>query len=277
MLVCSKCNSTQESGQFCGVCGGQLVEQNETVQNVDVQNVAPQNNVEQIQMNHQPNQQAPTQQPNETVENVKKELSNYWNYFLNFLKQPTKALNTNDQNFVNGLITLILYAFTFGLSLYFLINGLYKEMSSWFGVGESAPFFSITFRVMFFVALLVLSGLVSAFVMLKVAKVNTSIQTLVAQYGSLAVPFLTVNLLAVLTALASAEQLTTMLLMGGYLLFVFVTPALLVFEKATQVDVNGQRFYYSIGTVVITSVLVYILFDFVISSFLDKIGYNMFF
>lgn len=265
MLVCSNCNHRQEDGKFCSVCGGPLVEQTQTTEQVQVnQNVTPSNDQVQNTTNAQ-------QQPNQAVENVKKELSNYWGYFTDFLKNPTKALNTSEQNFLNGLITLVLYLVTFSLSMYFLINGLYKDVASIFGYyDESAPFFEVFFRVLFYIALLVLSGLVAAFIMLKVAKINFNINSLIAQFGSLSVPFVVVNLVAILTALAGAGELTVYLLLLPYSILVSFTPGVLVFEKATQVDVNGQRYYYAVGTVVITAVLTYFIVDFIVSDFLNK-------
>lgn len=258
MLVCTKCSSTQENGQFCANCGGEL---------------APQEGAEEAaatqQTTAEPNQ-GQTQQPNPTVEKAKKELGNYWNFILDYIKAPTKGLNAPSNLLIFGIITLALYAITYSLSNYFVANRV-------LGIFYSVPFFETFFQNLLLILVLVLVGIVSAFIMMKVAKVNISFQDVVTQVGSLTTPYLAVNLLAIITSLAGLIAFTNTLLLIGFFLLIVITPTLLVFEKTTQANVDGQRYYYSIGTVLLIFLFNYIVFRFIFESIVSDIPFLDFF
>src|SRR5690625_1443092 len=99
MLVCPKCNNEQESGKFCGVCGTAVqpvVEESTRQQNesagepqmtqADAEPTIPTPPVQQAG-NAATSQAAAATATTEskgqdTLENVKKELGNYWSYFV---------------------------------------------------------------------------------------------------------------------------------------------------------------------------------------------------
>src|SRR5690625_816289 len=258
MLVCSNCNNKQESGQFCANCGGELVLQEGAEEAAATQ-----------QATAQPNQEQ-TQQPNPTVEKAKKELSNYWNFILDYIKAPTKGLNAPSNLMIFGIITLALYAITYSLSNYFIANSAFRGF-------YSIPFFETFFQNFLLVLVLILAGIVSAFIMVKVAKVNASFQDIVAQVGSLSTPYLAINLVAIITSLAGLVAITNTLLLIGFFLLIVLTPTLLVFEKTTQANVNGQRYYYSVGTVLLIFLFNYIVFRFIFESIVSDIPFLDFF
>ena|SRR5690554_2896659 len=265
MLVCTKCNSTQENGQFCANCGGELVPQEGAEEAAATQ-----------QTTAEPNQ-GQTQQPNPTVEKAKKELGNYWNFILDYIKAPTKGLNAPSNLLIFGIITLALYAITYSLSNYFVANRAYRDLAGFFGASESIPFFETFFQDLLLIIVLILAGIVSAFIMMKVAKVNISFQDVVTQVGTLSTPYLAVNLLAIITSLAGLIVFTSTLLLVGFFLLIVITPTLLVFEKTTQANVDGQRYYYSIGTVLLIFLFNYIVFRFIFESIVSDIPFLDFF
>src|SRR5690625_1412615 len=149
MLVCNQCNNEQETGKFCGACGGSLqLDGGETA--------APSANQAAATTTAQP-------QTQQTTETIKNGLSEYWNYFLNLIKNPTKAFQLNESHFINGLINIGLFAVAFSLGVYFYANSLAKKAVSttagFFGVSDvstaavSLPFFSINSRLVFIMAL----------------------------------------------------------------------------------------------------------------------------
>src|SRR5699024_6729781 len=55
---------------------------------------------------------------------VKEVSTEYLNYFIQLFKNPTEALRHTENEFINGIINIILYAVTFGIGIYYTINAL---------------------------------------------------------------------------------------------------------------------------------------------------------
>ncbi|PKR77875.1 hypothetical protein CEY16_08070 [Halalkalibacillus sediminis] len=260
MLICEKCNQVHDSGKFCGVCGGPLVESSQTPDQTQFQQEAAATS-----------NASTAQTTNETMSQIQNGLKDYGNYFLELLKNPTASLNTNEQHFTSGMVTLFLYALTFSLSIYFLVSSLFNEYMGGFMTDTSVPFFSVNARIVFFVLLLLACAAVGIIVMLKVAQSTMNITSIFAQFGSLAAPFTAVNVLAILTGLAGSAKLTLILLGFSYSILLFVIPSLLVYDKTSTINRNGQNIYFSIGAVLITSILVYFIGDAFITEFIDNL------
>src|SRR5699024_11415610 len=66
-------------------------------------------------------------------------------------KNPTEALRHTENEFINGIINIILYAVTFGIGIYYTINALdtitMGELSHLLHGKKGMPFFSIFIRV----------------------------------------------------------------------------------------------------------------------------------
>ncbi|WP_164667770.1 hypothetical protein [Virgibacillus doumboii] len=269
MLVCPNCNSKQESGKFCGVCGG-------TLESMENAGSTARENPTGTDANEQ-TAAAVTAQPQaqQTTEKIKNGVSQYGTYFLDLLKNPTTAFRTNENHFINGLITLILYAITFSLSLYFLANSLYKSLMGGFGdvagAGSSIPFFALNSRLVFFIAILAAVSFAGALAMIKVAKNQENTKTLITNFGSLVVPFTAINTLAVLTGIAGTVKLTLILLGVSLILLTLFIPVLFVFEKATKVSQNDQNIYFSMATVLIIVIVDLFIVRSVMSGLLEDL------
>src|SRR5699024_7396284 len=55
---------------------------------------------------------------------VKEVSTEYWNYFIQLFKNPTEALRHTENEFINGIINIILYAVTFAIGIYYTIIDL---------------------------------------------------------------------------------------------------------------------------------------------------------
>lgn len=272
MLTCQKCNSTQETGKFCGVCGGKL----ESAAGTTHESIQPQQPT-QTATNQQ--QAATTtagqQQGQQTTETIKNNLSQYGTYFLMLLKNPTKAFNTNEGHFLNGLISLFLYAITLSLSLYFLVNSLYQSTFgdfSAFGGPSSIPFFGMNIRLVFASAVLLTISFASALVMIKAIKSESSAKVLVTQYGGLAIPFLGLNIVAMLAGLAGSVLITVLLLSISTSMLLIFVPILFVYEKASNKNNQGQKVYLSLATLFIIVIVNLIAQIIILSDLLSEIG-----
>lgn len=269
MLVCPKCSNQQESGKFCGVCGTAVkpvVMEDLSVGSNHAEEVSENNteNIQQDVVNPTPNESV---QP--TAEAIKSGLSQYWSYFLSLIKNPSRGFQVNENNFVNGLVTLGLYALLFSLSLYFLANSLVTTFSG--GYLDGVPFFAVVSRLVFLMIIFFVITFGSAFVMIKIAKNQDSFQTIIAQYGSIIVPFTALNVIAMLGGLIGSAQLTgVMLLLSLAFTFTF-TPVLFVYEKVSILNKNGQKIYLSLATIILISLICLILGDALIVNLIDNI------
>ncbi|MFD1173481.1 hypothetical protein [Oceanobacillus picturae] len=257
MLVCTTCNHKQETGKFCGVCGSV---------------VTPEGNPAGADNLTAPAQSAATMAPVSQPTDIKDGLQQYGSYFLSLLKNPSLAFQSGRKHFISGFVTLIIYAIAFSLSIYFLANSLTRSFMGGFGTTESSlPFFELNFRLFFIIAISMVISLLSSFIMVKAAKNHIDFQTFVAQFGGLAVPFVGLNVLAILFGLAGSIQLTMYTLGTSLILFLMFVPVIMVYDKATLVAKQGQRVYLSLATVILMSVLTYIVGRIMLADFISDV------
>ncbi|GEM_PF-1749859 len=281
MLECPSCNHQQNSGKFCGVCGTEMQPQNAAEspqQQSGRAEESPQTNIEplEVQVNPQAgaevNQAAAAMEGNAqpTGDIVKEGLNNYWSYFVSLLKNPARAFQSDKNQLTNSLINIGLFALFFSLSIYFLGNSLIKTFGGrWYS--ESLPFFSIVPKLLFFALILIAITFGSAFVITKLAKSQESFKEIVAQYGSLYVPFVTLNLVAVLGGLIGSNQLTLFTLAISSVLVFSYIPVLFVYEKASKINPNGQKVYYGLATILLIVFISFLLGDAILLDFFEQI------
>ncbi|MEJ8766874.1 Yip1 family protein [Oceanobacillus sp. HCA-5259] len=281
MLVCLSCNHQQEAGKFCGVCGAAMQSQND-VDNSNQQsrrgeepsqaNTTEGNAQVEQQTTAKSNPAAATIEGNAqpTADAVKEGLNHYWSYFLHLLKNPARAFQSGEKQLTNSLINIGLYALFFSLSIYFLGNSLFKSFGgSW--MSESLPFFRIVPRLFFFALILIAITFGSALAMTKLAKNQDSFKKIIAEYGSIYVPFVALNLVAVLGGLIGSYQLTFFTLVISLVMIFSYVPVLYVYQKASEVNPNGQKIYFSLATVLLISFICFLLADAVLMDFISQI------
>ncbi len=181
MVTCTQCQHNQDDGNFCEKCGAstnqQSTSENNSQQAPNFQQAQPA--VEQgFQANAQPN--VPQGQQ---VEQIKQQSKQYYNYFLEVIKNPTIALKHEENAFVNSIITLVLFALTLSLSVYFIA----KNAMEFAYAADALPFFPLVSRLLFGFLLITAIGLVSAFIVLKIGKHTITFKKLTAEFGGLAV------------------------------------------------------------------------------------------
>lgn len=266
MLICPSCHNEQESGKFCGVCGEKLESAAANANAVATQEGPVNTGASRQAADAETAGTAETgQRQNETADKIKNGLDNYWHYFLELMKNPTGALYVNEGQLLNGVITLIIFALASSISVYFLANSIVGGMIS-------VPFFSFTFQLLFVAVVFLALAFASTLMMTKAAKNQDSVKTLLTQFGSLAVPFAAINIVAILAGLAGSSVFTMLLLAVSYALFLYFVPALFVYEKANQVSRNGHKVYISLAAVLIMTVLTFFVSGIMLSDMIDSIA-----
>src|SRR5699024_950705 len=91
---------------------------------------------------------------------VKEVSTEYWNYFIQLFKNPTEALRHTENEYINGIINIIIYAVTFGIGIYYTIIDIdtisMTELSHLLHGKKRMTFFPIFIRV----ALTIINALV---------------------------------------------------------------------------------------------------------------------
>ncbi|GGA79098.1 DUF6574 domain-containing protein [Ornithinibacillus halotolerans] len=276
MQTCTNCGHNQNTGKFCEECGGLLQDQQTAasatseVHSMDANHVnTPETQTAATTVNQT--------QTNDTVEKVKTGLSQYWNYIVHHIKNPSNSFQSTENNLLNSIVTLVLYAVTFSLSIYLLANSVYKSITSFFSVSESLPFFGMNFRFILGAFIIIAITFGSALAVTKLAKHQDNFKTLLSQYGGLVVPFLALNIIALFGGLIGSATLTLVPLVASNTFMVSIVPAIFVYEKSSQVDTKGLKVYHSFLTVLIIAIISYIISDFALSNLFEEISEIMYY
>lgn len=281
MIVCQNCKHEQETGKFCEACGQPIPAATEDSQEAAAGMEAglgrQEGNRTGSAETHRavPTQTQESMESNQQTGNTENVLIQYWNYFLTLLKNPTNAFQKDGNHFIYGLITIGLYSLLFSLSIYFLANSLFKSISGGFlGEGTSLPF-SITFRLLVIIVVILAIAFFSAFAVIKMAKNTGTFQAILSQFGGLLVPFTVLHAIGLLGGLIGSIQLTMIPILIALMFSISYVPVLLVYEKVASLHSGGQRVYLSLATVLIMSLVFYILGDAWLMDYFDEIDNMM--
>jgi hypothetical protein len=204
----------------------------------------------------QPNVVSQPAQPNQHVENAKHISKLYLGYFMQGIKSPTAvAQEVRGEQFINGLITLFLYAISIPLMLFFgwevIVDKFISAMKEgtlgvWdalqeFGFGDldakgledymDLSFVDIVIKNSFYLLLgLAVIGLV-AFAMVKLSKQTISLQDFFARFGTFLIVPTAILLLGVVLAIIKSELFLYFVLLGLLGLFIAVPLTIASFRK----------------------------------------------
>lgn len=247
-MKCPNCGH-EGTGKFCVKCGKPL-------QVEATENHASSTQAATIQID--------TEQLNKHVESVKEVSKNYFNYFLTVLKNPfTRATHIHGQQWMNGVITIVLYSLFIALFTFILLGGLRSSISS--------PFFNIvlkpTIGYFVFMTLIALFTFLSA----KLMKLNWSFLDVYVKFGTLLVPFVALFLISIVLAILQAKMFAFLLLFFGMTTANFLIPATILFSH--RQESRGLDRFYAIAIVyLLTFISVAILGEILLSSLMNIIA-----
>jgi len=261
MLQCSNCDHKQDSGKFCEACGQPVVPQqtnepeNSTIQQKNSGH-ASQTAKEDTGLYTSPDNKNDN---NDTAEAMKTTLHNYWHFFIYLLKNPAHSFSLKENHFVNGLITIGLFVVLLPLGGYFFLN-----------IAGEVPF-SMVFALIFVLLIILAIVFFSAFAMIKVSKHPDSIKLLLTQFAGLLTPAVLLNGIVLFGGIVKSG---TLLLIPAILALVYTisyVPVFLVYEKSSEVQPQGSKIYVSFLTVIIISILFYILGETIATNMLNNV------
>jgi hypothetical protein len=216
-MHCQNCGNYNNGGKFCIKCGTKLevAATSETVAPTPIQqtssNVGNQGNPGNQQLNQ-----------------AKQVSKLYFKYFVDMLKNPTKnSQNANESQFMNGIITMVLYALCIPLMLFFGLRDA-------FGAFYEPSFADMVMKPAFFYLLFIGFIDVVLFAILKISRVNVSFKGVTARYGSFLVVPTAFLIIALLLSLVGTMLFMLFLLFGFLGLFIVVAFVLYSYKKDSQ-------------------------------------------
>ena len=276
-MKCTKCNHEQDSGKFCGSCGNALIATNfEGPESVIPEMVTQTPYPSPVQTQ---TYQAPAE-PNVHVEKVKETSKQYWTYFLQYLKKPSSIFDQPSSNFVHAFISIILFALILTLSLHkniSLVASPLEEFSSFIGQESVMPsFISILFSTLLTVAVLILLGMVSVFLISKFFGNNVSFKDVFTLIGTLLIPFIVIGLVAYILLLIGSLFFGNVLLVVSFLLSIYVMPLFVVSKLLAKTSRSLDSFYAYLAYIVLFligfSIIATVLVDSTIGNYLSDFG-----
>ncbi|WP_010289175.1 DUF6574 domain-containing protein [Kurthia massiliensis] len=126
-MICTQCGHEQVSGNFCGKCGTPVQAQRRNVASPE-----------------------PRRTQNATVEQLKLHGGNYFEYFMQMLKQPSKRSDPRHFGFAVAtsiisvlLLTIVLFMFANQIAL--IMFSFYNDLADWFGESAATETVGLTF------------------------------------------------------------------------------------------------------------------------------------
>ncbi|PAD34011.1 hypothetical protein CHH48_16995 [Terribacillus saccharophilus] len=256
MVTCPSCgHNNTEGSKFCENCGAALQGQTaagNTQQAAQAQYAAT-------------SQQDTSGKANEYLETTKNVSKQYFSYFLDVLKRPDgNGMKYGTDNFVNAIITFVLFSLIIPLTLY-----VHANRQSYFEVpfGEVVVKPVIVFAVFLFIFATIIFGV------LKLDQSSVSYKSVLVRYGSLLVPFTAIMFVGALLTFLGLELWGSVLVLSGFSFALVIVPLILIpgFKQDRQRGIDNV--YLVIIVYVITSIVLGIMF----SMIMDSLEYSSFF
>ena len=269
-MNCLSCGHSQETGEFCGNCGTPYVPvNNEDVaipeQAATTPNMSEQEHVPPVQNAVEVHQQVSVE-PNVYAEKVKAQSKIYGNYFTKHLKRPSHAFNQVQENFVNGLISVILLGAVFALTVSAISSSLFS--------GYGSSFISIFGNTIISVLIVMGIPLLALFIINKLFGPQLSFKSIISVYGGHLSPLIIGAGAAFLLILLKSYTLGNIIL-GIVLMFtIFILPlyvisALLIKKSIPVLDPLYGFMLYLVTFAILFIIFATILADSALGQFID--------
>ncbi|HLS20550.1 MAG TPA: hypothetical protein VK056_02675 [Bacillota bacterium] len=204
---------------------------------------------------------AGSDQSNEIVDKTKEVASNFGNFFISYLKEPIKAINVTKDNLISSIITLSIFSFVIALNVFFM----YRKIASIFNQGSFVDGFLLPF-----IGIIILFAIVIGvtFAGVSITHRSFSFTDTAAKLGALAVPFLTLYVLAFIISLMGLLKIYMAIAATSIIGTIIVIPTIIILQKPSK---RFDQVFILLGITLINL----IAFSVVMSSLLDSIMSSM--
>ncbi|MFJ8064781.1 hypothetical protein ACIQYS_09125 [Psychrobacillus sp. NPDC096426] len=208
-------------------------------------------------------------EPNIHMENMKKKSKQYSTYFMKQFKYPSRAFEEGEKDFSNGLLSILLFAIVYTISLFLVVNRNY--------FGESLGFFPFFVQIMLLVFLLVGIVIFALYIANNFFGSPNSLKAIISFYGGQLSPVVvSVGVSFLLMAIQSFTY-GNFVLIVSFIFALFVLPLYLVSFLATKKAPGLDPLYgfilYIAVFVLLFLILVTILAGTMLGTYLDRMIY----
>lgn len=228
-LICIHCGHKQDLGNFCGKCGAARS------QNIDETKEPP------FPSRH-------VHKPNPTIQSIKDQAKKYWQYFKVHLKAPMQLYEKYEQEFVNGVMSIILFSILIALSFFSLIRNALSTTGS-----ES--FYSTFGGIFIFSCLSVGLVLVTLTLINHFFGPQYAFKSIVSLFGGHLPITILLLLLSVVLTLLKSFVIGFILLFIAFSYTIFLLPLYLISALLTKKSSGSDPFFGFIIYVVTFSIL----------------------
>ena len=261
MRTCLNCAHVQEQGMFCAKCGKEFATQ-DTVQQ------------QQVDFQQSNQQTVNSQAPNQQVEKLKEISNGYVGTFMGLLKKPTRSIQTNG-NFVNSIISLVLFTFIASFTMYMMVKGLYNEYvggyySYFSGESTSVPI-NILFILFIIIALLEVIAIAAVFFIAKIFIGQASFKQIFVQVTNYYPVIIALVLVGLLLQLVGMMGLALLIVILSLFIAVLLIPLyeLVHLMQGKTIKIDYFYVYLILGAVI--SILIYIVLNTFVSSYIEEL------
>lgn len=273
-MICPNCKNEQAEGKFCGQCGTVLPEKNEETpvepkieqeEPIKLAKEEPTNHVPPVPPTPEPQPQSQPVPPAATSSAI----SDYWAYFLNSFKKPSKQAQDAPFNF--GLISIAITVFLWAVLPFVALQRVLTYTASWFGTSMNDASIDISILLRTFVTLAILSICIVAVLSLIATKMGKyeswkQVVSIVGTYNNWVIVLLLftfiplfMNFFAFSSSLLSIASLFIVLLIPLYV-------AIVAFESDHKLD-RFVRFLIMIASLF---AIYYVLYKVLLNQVIDS-------
>lgn len=278
-MKCPNCQHEQDAGKFCGKCGAALL-------------AKPIGDAERPVMSNEPAgyaanatvAQAPAE-PNQHVEKVKVQSKQYWNYFLQYAKNPGTIIDQPNGQFVNALITMGIFALIVSLAIYKNLSMALSPMQDFGGFFGSSPslmpsYFSVLLSTLLTLGLIFALAAGCIYLVNKFAGPDESFKSIVTSFGTLMVPAVVLIVIAYILLLISSMTFGNLLLFISLSLAISIMPLYLITALLKKAAKSFDSYYAYLSYIVLFTVgltiIMTVFFDSTIGRYINDLE-NLFY
>ncbi|MFC0013543.1 MULTISPECIES: zinc ribbon domain-containing protein [Allobacillus] len=257
--VCQNCQTeVSEDSKFCTSCGTQLESSTESPV---------------VAAKEESAATADGSSTNDYAEQGKELAKGYWQHLVHIVKSPMRHGKAEDEsNFVNGLITLVLFSLFIPLTFYFGMKALASSMGMGY-FGPSVPFGTMFFKPFFFILLFVAVAVGIIFAVVKPSVKDLHIKSVVGRFGALMVIPTAIMLLSLLIVSLKMFSVFFYVFFLGFI-GLFIAATFVIYSYVHNKDKGIDGFYgvllFYLGTFLYLKIVSENLF---INQFLNEMLY----
>ena len=263
-MICPNCSHENEGGKFCENCGTEL-----------------QPSTSPVAASYETTNGG-ANASSQYIEGAKRVSSSYINHFVQVIKSPyTTAQAVRGEQFINAIITLVLFAVFIPFMMYSglkalntSISGSLDSLNSLLGsnaFSAEVSFSKVALLPIIYYAIFILLIATFTFIAVKLAKVEASYKDVFARFGAFAIPFVVILFLALLLSLIKLKIFLTVFTIGFLGCFIIV-PAFTIasFKKNSNND-GVDIVYGSLITFVLAFITIAIMKNMLFGPIIDYV------